>query len=148
MLIDCFQCVERRVGYRQRLRLDEEPNMAAQPREDLHRLVDTLPESEVPKARSYLRFLHGVGADPLLQALMEAPEDDEPVTEEEEAAVREARAAIERGETAPWEVVKQELLPLAQRRGNQPARPRAASDRDPSGGDPGGYASPPLLLSG
>jgi|GEM_PF-1878420 len=76
--------------------------MFAEHREDLHRLVDVLPESELPKARSYLRFLYEVDADPLLQALTTTPDDDEPVSADEEEAVRAARAAIARGETTPW----------------------------------------------
>ena len=36
--------------------------------------------------------------DPVLQALKNAPLDDEPVTEEERLAIAEAREAIKRGE--------------------------------------------------
>jgi hypothetical protein len=48
--------------------------------------------------------------DPMLQALYSAPADDEPLTDEERAAIEEARAEIERGETEPWEKVRTDLL--------------------------------------
>jgi hypothetical protein len=48
--------------------------------------------------------------DPVLRAFMEAPEDDEPVTPEEEAAIAEAREAVARGEVEPWEKVRAELF--------------------------------------
>jgi hypothetical protein len=47
--------------------------------------------------------------DPMLQALYSAPLDDEPVTEEDEAAVEEARQEAARGETVPLEALRREL---------------------------------------
>ena len=47
--------------------------------------------------------------DPLGAALRAAPEDDEPLDEGEEAALREAREAIAQGRTRPWEDVKRSL---------------------------------------
>lgn len=47
--------------------------------------------------------------DPVLQALETAPEDDEPLTEEDRKAVAEAEKAIVRGKTRPWEEVKREM---------------------------------------
>ena len=67
-------------------------------KEELHRLIDELPASEARTARRFLEYLRNVGSDPLLRALMEAPEDDEPETEEERAAVQEAREQLARGE--------------------------------------------------
>ena len=67
-------------------------------KEDLHRLVDKLPESEVPAAERYLEYLSVARQDPFLRALLNAPLDDEPETEDERAAMAEARAALERGE--------------------------------------------------
>ena len=76
-------------------------------KEKIHELVDALPERELETA---VRVLEGLAAlalsDPVAQALAQAPEDDEPVSEEEEAAVAEARAELDRGEFIPHEEVK------------------------------------------
>ena len=77
-------------------------------KEELHRLVDELPKKELPVAKRYLEYLRNMG-DPVLRALMEAPEDDEEETEEERALVQEARQEYLRGETRPWEEVRKEL---------------------------------------
>lgn len=79
-------------------------------KKDLHQMVDELPERAVPEAARLLRTLCAE-EDPLLKALMEAPEDDEPETEEERAAVAEGKAEIARGELIPWEDVKARLFP-------------------------------------
>jgi hypothetical protein len=76
---------------------------------ELHRLVDALPEREVHAARRFLEYLRDAG-DPVLRAFMEAPEDDEPLTPEEEAAIREGQEALARGEVRPWEEIRAELL--------------------------------------
>ncbi|MGB9663169.1 MAG: helix-turn-helix domain-containing protein [Moorellaceae bacterium] len=47
--------------------------------------------------------------DPVLYALETAPEDDEPLTEEEKRVIAEAERAIAQGKTKPWEQVKREL---------------------------------------
>ncbi len=66
----------------------------------LHALVDELPESELLTAERVLSALT-VTADPVLRALLEAPWDDEPETEEERQAVQEAREELARGEAIP-----------------------------------------------
>jgi hypothetical protein len=53
--------------------------MADIDRQELHLLVDHIPESDVPAARKVLRAL----ADPVELAILTAPLDDEPETEEE-----------------------------------------------------------------
>ncbi len=78
-------------------------------KEALHRLVDELPEAELPAAKRYLEYLRNVGADPVLRSLMEAPVDDEPLTPEEEAAVAEAYEDLRCGRTVTMEEVKREL---------------------------------------
>lgn len=45
--------------------------------------------------------LRDLGRDPLAEFLANAPEDDEPVTEEDIAAVTRGRDAYARGETVP-----------------------------------------------
>jgi hypothetical protein len=62
-------------------------------KERLHQLVDALPESEAHAAERYLNYLRETANEtPLMRALRNAPEDDEPYTEAEQAAVAEARA--------------------------------------------------------
>jgi len=76
-------------------------------REGLHQLVDALPDSELDKAACLLAALETT--DPVLRALLLAPEDDEPETDEERAAVDEAREAARRGEVFTLEEVEREL---------------------------------------
>jgi Spy/CpxP family protein refolding chaperone len=66
-------------------------------REELHELIDQIPESELPAARSYLRYLAQTASDPVLRSLLNAPIDDEPETEEERKAVDEAKEALAEG---------------------------------------------------
>jgi hypothetical protein len=73
-------------------------------REQLHRLVDELSEREADDALRHLMSRH---KDPLLRAIAAAPEDDEPWTDRDEAAVRESRREYERGETVPLAVTGQ-----------------------------------------
>lgn len=47
--------------------------------------------------------------DPVLHALETAPEDDEPLAEEDRKAIAEAEKAIAQGKTKPWEQVKREI---------------------------------------
>ena len=55
-------------------------------REELHKLVDALPDRDVPATRKFLRSL----LDPVELSLLTAPPDDEPETEEERAAIERA----------------------------------------------------------
>lgn len=55
-------------------------------REELHKLVDGIPEAEVDAARKTLRSL----VDPVELSLLTAPPDDEPESEEERHAVERA----------------------------------------------------------
>ncbi len=68
-----------------------------QTRDRLHQLIDDLPEADLPAIE---RFLNGWGAsdDSLLRALANAPEDDEPLTPDDEAAIDEGMDAIARGD--------------------------------------------------
>ncbi len=66
-----------------------EMNGLAKVKKDLHRLVDELPDEEIHSARRYLEYLWNMG-DPLYRSLMEAPVDDEPITEEDRKAMWEA----------------------------------------------------------
>ena len=77
-------------------------------KDKLHHLVDQLPECELGAAQRFLEYLRDTG-DPVLRAFMEAPEDDEPETEEERQAIAEAMEDIEAGRGISHEEVKREL---------------------------------------
>ena len=74
-------------------------------KESLYRLIDAIPEEELDAARQALEPL----TDPLLPALATAPIDAEPETDEERAAVAEAREDLAHGRVRPWEDVRREL---------------------------------------
>ncbi len=77
-------------------------------KDELHRLVDELPQRELHGAKRFLEYLRNM-SDPVLRALMEAPEDDEPTTPEEDEGAHEAWQEYLRGEARPWEDVRKEL---------------------------------------
>ena len=72
-------------------------------RAEVHRIVDELPEASVEVAGALLRR---AVEEPEVAQLLMAPWDDEPVTEEEQAAVREAL----KQPGIPLERVRKELL--------------------------------------
>jgi hypothetical protein len=74
----------------------------------LHELVDALPEDEIEPAKKYLESLVSKECDPVLQEFLNAPEDDEPLTEEELKAIEEGEEAIARGETRDLDEVLRE----------------------------------------
>jgi hypothetical protein len=75
----------------------------------LHRLVEDLPESEISAAERYLEYLRLAGHDPVLHALLSAPEDDELDTDEERSAVAEGLEDIRLGRVVSLDEVKREL---------------------------------------
>ncbi|MBM3933146.1 MAG: hypothetical protein FJ319_02400 [SAR202 cluster bacterium] len=77
-------------------------------KEQLHRLIDELPDSELLSAARYLKSLRDQG-DPFLRALLNAPIDDEPETEEEREGVAEAWQEYLDGKARPLEEVIDEL---------------------------------------
>ena len=77
-------------------------------REDLHRIVEEIPNSQLDTAASYLSYLRDL-CDPIVKAFLDAPEDDEVETKEERHAVDEARTAFRHGEVASDEEVGQHL---------------------------------------
>jgi hypothetical protein len=82
--------------------------MEAKAKERLYRLIDQIPEREIHAAERYLEYLAEYG-DPFIRKLMNAPFDDEPVTEEEEAGVREAWADYRAGRVQTLKEVEEEL---------------------------------------
>jgi hypothetical protein len=77
-------------------------------RDSLHRLIDDLPETEISRAERVLEALKET-ADRPLYTLENAPEDDEPETPEEAAAVAEAWREHEEGKGLTTEELKREL---------------------------------------
>lgn len=76
-------------------------------KERLHKLVDELTETEAERALSLVEKEH---EDPVIAAFRDAPEDDEPWTEEDEAAMAEVEADRPAGVPyIPLEQVMREL---------------------------------------
>ena len=92
-------------------------------RADLHALIDELSEADLEEARLRLESLRN--EDPLLQLLEEAPDDDEPYTDEEQRATAEARQRMDRGEWTSWEELKRTVK---NERVRSAAGPTAASN--------------------
>jgi hypothetical protein len=65
-------------------------------RQVVHQLLDELPDELLAMAAERLAALRD---DAFLRFLVTAPVDDEPLDDEDLAALAEARAAFERGET-------------------------------------------------
>lgn len=76
---------------------------------ELHQLVDELPEGETLDAKRFLKFLIARSGDPVLQAFLNAPEDDESLDEEEMKALEEGERAAAQGETQSLEEVMREF---------------------------------------
>lgn len=72
-------------------------------REELHKILDHIPETDVATARKFLRSL----VDPVELSLLSAPVDDEPESEAEREAVERARREPSRG--TPHEEVLREF---------------------------------------
>jgi hypothetical protein len=79
-------------------------------KEDVHRSVDELPESDLEKVLHHLEMMRAAKRDPFLQALMDAPIDDEPTTTEEDAGAAEARRELRQGVGKTLNEVRAELL--------------------------------------
>ncbi len=76
-------------------------------KEQLRDRIELLSEGE---ARQALRALEvSLGRDSVQSFFDDAPLDDEPVSAEEDAAVAEARAEVERGETVSLEQARRVL---------------------------------------
>jgi len=76
----------------------------------LHRLVGLLPEGELDTAEHVLRALVAHAGSSLPAALANAPEDDEPISEEAILAIAESHADILAGRVYSHEEVKRFLL--------------------------------------
>jgi hypothetical protein len=80
-------------------------------RTELYRLIDTLPDYELSAVQWFLNYIHSHHShtDSVLQALSNAPYEDEMITEEEERLVQEAREEVARDEISNWDEVKLRL---------------------------------------
>jgi hypothetical protein len=88
-------------------------------REVLHQLVDDLPDDELESAREFLQGLRArstalAGGQPVRSAglppiLANAPVDDEPLTEEEEAALAEAYEDLRTGNLVSMAEIQREF---------------------------------------
>ena len=87
--------------------VDEQDERAAL-RQNLKDLIDGLPERDLYAVKRYIQFLHYVD-DPVAMSLAEAPLDDEPLTDEDIAALAEAEEDIKAGRLIPAEEVYREL---------------------------------------
>ena len=74
----------------------------------LHRLVDKLPEAEIHAAERFLEYLTEQ-ADPLVTALSNAVEVDEPLTDDDRAALQEGRLALDAGDTVSDDELRSQL---------------------------------------
>jgi hypothetical protein len=82
--------------------------MSALRRSVLLRLAERLPDDKLEPAIRLLRDLESKG-DPLLDVLRRAPEDDEGLSADEVAQLREAEEAHRRGGSLSDEQVRREL---------------------------------------
>ena len=86
------------------------PKAVAKPitRTTLRKLISQLPESELVAAHRYLCYLRDE-SDPVLQAFLNAPLDDEPLTEDDIKAIEEGKEDIKAGRVYTLERVKAKL---------------------------------------
>lgn len=82
----------------------------ANPKERLHMLVEHLADEDVAAAERLLAELATSKEDPLLRALLRAPMDDEPVTDEDLAAIAESGADIAAGRLISHAEARRRLL--------------------------------------
>ncbi len=80
-------------------------------REELHELIDRLPDSELPSVRrQLLEHIAEATNDPVLRAFLDAPLDDEPETEEEREAVARAKEDLAAGRVVSQAEARRRLL--------------------------------------
>lgn len=79
-------------------------------REELHHIVDDLPDSELATAKRFLVYLSVTSRDALLCTLLDAPEDDEPETPEEAEGMAEAYEDVRAGRLVSHEEARRRLL--------------------------------------
>ena len=78
-------------------------------KEELKRLIDEMPASELGAAQRFLEFLKQREKGPLDRALEAAPIDDEPITDDEQTAAKEAKRDILAGRIRSHDDVRRQL---------------------------------------
>lgn len=78
-------------------------------KETLYRLIDELPEHDLPTAEQVLAGLRDGTVDALRLRLLTAPDDDEDETDDERAGTQEAREQLARGESVANGDLRREL---------------------------------------
>jgi hypothetical protein len=76
---------------------------------ELHRLIDALPESEALIAKRFMEFLISMSGDPLLNAFLKAPVDNELLAAQDLKDLKIAEKAIGEGKVKEWGEVKKDL---------------------------------------
>lgn len=71
-------------------------------RDEMHRLIDAIPDSELAAVAAALEPL----VDPVTRALLLAPEDDEPLTDDERALIEASRTEADAVGYIPHDEVK------------------------------------------
>lgn len=77
-------------------------------RREIISLIDGLPDSELHAVKRYIQYIRDL-QDPFLNALAEAPWDDEPLTDEDLEAIAESKEDIVAGRVISAEELKREL---------------------------------------
>jgi hypothetical protein len=80
------------------------------PKERLYQLIDQLPESELAVVERFLEFVISGATDPVLQAFLKAPYNDEPLTEQELEAIHEGEVQFIEGKYDNLDDVTKELI--------------------------------------
>ncbi len=78
-------------------------------KEALYRLIDELPEQELPTAEQVLAGLRDGTVDAVRLRLLTTPYDDEDETDDERAGAQEAREQLARGESVAHDELRREL---------------------------------------
>lgn len=81
---------------------------SAERRERLNRLLDDLHEGELDTVETFVEFVHEHG-DALTRALKNAPEAEEPLSDEDREALEEGRRALEEGDVVTDEELRETL---------------------------------------
>ena len=76
-------------------------------RAQIHKLLKDLPDDELPSVELFIKFL--MTRDQMFLTLAAAPWEDEVITEEEEAAVEEAREEVRQGKVVSDEEMWHQL---------------------------------------
>ena len=80
-------------------------------KDELHGLVDDLPETAMDAARDFLKYLRDRQGDPVLRALRAAPVDDEELSAEDVSDLEEALRDLAAGRVVSHAEARRRLLP-------------------------------------